>query len=81
MIRVRLPAGTHYIKVRNYSSILYTGPYRLHVRQVVEPGSTIGTASPLAVGGVAAGVIATASDVDYFRFEVEERGLMQLSEG
>ena len=76
-IRVRLPAGTHYIKVRNYSQS-DTGPYRLHVRQVVEPGSTIGTASPLAVGGVAAGVIATASDVDYFRIEVEERGLMGL---
>ena len=76
-IRVRLPAGTHYITVRNYSRS-GTGPYRLHVREVVEPGSTIGTASPLAVGDVAAGVIATASDVDYFRIEVDEPGLMRL---
>ena len=77
VIRVRLPAGTHYIQVQNYSRS-HRGPYRLLVREVVEPGSTVGTASSLAVGDVAAGVVATASDVDYFRIEVEEPSLLEV---
>ena len=69
--RERLSAGTHYIRVRGYYSAR-SGPIALHVHEVDEPGSSIGDAAQLEVGGVAAGQISTASDRDFFRIDLSE---------
>ncbi|MXY10430.1 MAG: S8 family serine peptidase, partial [Acidimicrobiaceae bacterium] len=76
-IRVRLEAGTHYLTVRGWSPSYY-GPYTLHVQEVAEPGSSRSSATALALDGLAGGNIDPASDVDYFRIDVDHTALAQF---
>ncbi len=74
LIRVVLDAGTYYVRVTGYASTIRvnTGLYSVQVETVTEPGSTLGTAAPLEFRRARGGRISPASDVDYFRIDVDE---------
>ena len=77
VIRRRLDAGTYYVTVEYYLS-RQRGPYTLHVQEVDEPGSSLSAAASLALEGVAAGNIDPASDVDYFRIDIDETKRVEI---
>ena len=63
-----LGAGDYYVKV----SAAEAGTYTLHMELVTE-STGLTDAGPLAMGGEASGILATATeDADYFRLEVAE---------
>ena len=74
VIRAELDAGTYYVRVTGYPSMIRvnTGLYSVQVETVTEPGSTLGAAAPLEFRRAQGGRISPASDVDYFRIDVDE---------
>ena len=78
LIVERLPAGTYTIRVHATHVLDTHKPYALLLYEVDEPGSTRGTAAPLAVGGFGAGRIETSADVDYFELDVQEKSLVAV---
>ena len=74
VIRAELDAGTYYVQVTGYPSMIRvnTGLYSVQVETVTEPGSTLGAAAPLEFRRAQGGRISPASDVDYFRIDVDE---------
>ena len=69
-------AGTYYVKVEgDYSSS--TGSYTIHTSFIIsDHGSTRDQATSLPLGESLAGGLEPAGDVDYFRVEVSEPGLL-----
>ncbi len=68
LIRASVASGTYYVKVSPYGEA--TGLYRLHVRGLTEPGSTIGAAGSLGLGVMTGGAIDPTTDEDYFRIDL-----------
>ena len=83
-IEAAVAAGAHLVRVSGFGSA--TGAYTLHVRQLPGGagggggtgagsgvgGGSAGTATAIEVGSSLAGRIATAGEVDHYRFEVSE---------
>ena len=74
LIRTNLQAGTYYVRVAGFPSTIRvnTGLYSVHVETVTEPGSTLGTAAPLAFSRAEGGRIDPQDDADYFRIDLTE---------
>ena len=70
-IRRNLPKGVYYVEVQSYSSAT-TGDYILYAVAATDPGSVIGTATPLNLDSPTPGAIGSASDADYFRLVLAE---------
>ena len=73
-MRARLAAGTYYIRVNSVRLQPYgsgAGFYSLHVDAAPEPGSTRATAADLGFGVTGGGIVDPASDVDWFRFDLD----------
>ena len=77
VIRQRLDAGTYYVTVR-HPHRYQLGPYTLYVQAIEEPGSSLSSAASLHVGRMAGGNIDPASDVDYFRIDVDEARRVEI---
>ena len=78
-VTAEVDAGTYYIRVTGYSSST-AGPYTLHV-EVREPddhGNRRSSATPVASGSETAGEL-EPDDVDYFRVEVAESGVLVVA--
>ena len=71
VLRRELRAGTYYIRVSG-RGLEPTGPYALHVRTFVDPGSTTATAAPITLGATATGRISSAGDRDLFSLTLAE---------
>jgi kexin len=73
-MRVVLAAGTYYLRVEPARSQPYgsgAGFYNLYVDAAPEPGSTRATAAVLGFGVTGGGVVDPASDVDWFRIDLD----------
>ena len=79
-LRTRLEAGTYYVSVAgfSYDDFAERGAYRLHVEEIVEPGSTVGTALDLDFNGAAGATIESSTDVDYYKVVVPYRTLVGM---
>lgn len=75
-IRWVLPAGVYYLAVRGYrdedTGLREIGDYVVHAAAVDDPGSTVDTATSLAVDSLAPGKIDSQRDSDYFRVDLSE---------
>ena len=71
MLRGTGRAGTYYIEVRS-TGINDRGSYVMQVGEAPNPGSTLGTATPILPGAGAPGRIWPASDADYFSISFDE---------
>ena len=71
-------AGTYYISVDNFDDgHLVGGSYTLHAELTDDDhGNTRQDATRLALGGSASGQIETSGDVDVFRIQVDEPGIL-----
>ena len=74
LIRRDLSSGTYYLQVAGQQANT-TGAYLL---KVDDHGDSRQTATPLAVGDSVAGNIVTPGNVDFFRIEVREAGLLTV---
>ncbi len=73
-MRARLAAGTYYIRVNSVRLQPYgsgAGFYSLHVDAAPEPGGTRATAADLGLGVTGGGIVDPASDVDWFRLDLD----------
>ncbi len=73
-MRTKLAAGTYYIRVKPTRLQPYgsgAGFYSLHVDAAPEPGSTRDTAVDLGFGVTGGGIVDPASDVDWFRIDLD----------
>ena len=88
-IRRRLSSGVYYIEVQSWLTAdgdYATGHYTLHAVATTDPGSAIGTATPLNLDSPTPGAIGSVGDADYFRLVladpsnlvVQALGLVQL---
>ena len=77
-VTARVDAGTYYIRVRGFGNS-QTGPYTLHVDLEAPPpdvhGDTRLSATPVVSGSETPGEL-VPGDVDYFRVEVAESGVL-----
>ena len=70
-------AGTYYVKVEG--RIRYTGDYTIHTSfEADDHSDTQSGATSLPLGGSLVGRIATRDDVDYFKVEVSEAGVLTV---
>ncbi len=70
-VQSQIAAGRYYIKVTSGFQGP-RGPYEVHVNVVSEPGNTTADAAPLRLHQAGGGTIASASEEDYFRVDLEE---------
>ena len=70
-LRSVVPPGVYYVIAVGYSG--ETGDYTLHARAVTDPGDSIETAKPLALGVHDGGTVDTGDGVDYFRLDFTEK--------
>ncbi len=69
-MQVSVPAGVHYVMVSGSDPEgLAQGEYTLHVRYADVHGNSRSAATAVALGSSTGGLIGTAGDVDWFRFE------------
>ena len=69
LIERSLSAETHYIAVTGWEDD--TGPYRLVVEEVTDPGDTAANAAELTLGASEIGAIGSGGDVDLFKLELD----------
>ena len=69
-------AGTYYVKVEGVGS--NTGDYTVHVSFADDHSDTRSGATSLSLGGSLPGHIGTDDDVDYFKVEVSQAGLLTV---
>ncbi len=69
LIERTLSTGVHYIFVTGWED--ETGPYRLVVEEVTDPGDTTANAAELTPGAVEIGAIGSDGDKDLFKLELD----------
>ena len=69
LIEKSLSAGTHYVSVTGWED--ETGPYRLVVEEVTDPGNALLEAAELALAAAEVGAIGPGGDRDLFKLELD----------
>ena len=69
LIEKSLSAGTHYVSVTGWED--ETGPYRMVVEEVTDPGNTTDGAAELALGAAEVGAVGPGGDRDLFKLELD----------
>ena len=86
MDKIRLPAGTYYIRVDRYSNQAFND-YVLKVNYTdessgnfeSEPNASVNQANPITNGTPITGNVESSNDVDYYSFTIPGNGSLQLT--